>query len=30
MKFIENKEKYGIFLKNNKKYWKIKENKKIK
>ena len=30
MKFINNKEKYGIFQRNNKKYWNIKENKNLK
>ena len=30
LKIIKNKAKYEIFLKNNEKYWKIKENKKIR
>ena len=30
MKFNKNKEKYEIFLKNNKNYFNIKENKKLK
>ncbi len=30
MKFINNKEKYGIFQGNNKKYQNIKENKNLK
>ena len=30
MKLINNKEKNGIFQRNNKKYWNIKENKNLK